>query len=166
MTPAPMTLRPARIAGRAAAFALGTMALAGCAGMTYGTGVPSTEQTMRDIIGIVDLTPEDKAPIAYRPRAGIVAPPTTATLPQPVDPATTAAAGFPQETTAARLVATPIGGGRARGGTFDANGQPVRQFLTEPPIEYRTPSPDAPMAIAPPPPEQRRRFSLRDLWPF
>lgn len=37
----------------------------------------------------------------------------------------------------------------AKGGmSVDANGNPVRKYLTDPPVEYRQPDPNAPIAVA------------------
>ncbi len=151
---------------RALTLAASVASLAGCAGLTYGTGVATSTQTIRDVVGIADMTPDARDPINYQARAGLVTPP-SASLPPPVDPTTTALADFPQDEPGPQFVSRPVfAGGAARGGAVDAAGQPVRQYLTEPPTEYRTPAPDAPMAIAPTPPEQRRRFDIRSLWPF
>jgi hypothetical protein len=48
----------------------------------------------------------------------------------------------------------------SRAGSYDAEGRPVRRFLTEPPAEYREPDPNAPMTIQEQE-ESRRGFSLR-----
>jgi hypothetical protein len=52
-----------------------------------------------------------------------------------------------------------------RGGSVDAQGNPTRRFLVEPPAEYRVPDPSAPVDPTPPP-EQKKSFKLSDLWPF
>jgi hypothetical protein len=52
-----------------------------------------------------------------------------------------------------------------RGGSIDAEGNPTRRYLTEPPAEYRVPDPSAPVDPEPPP-EQKKSFKLSDLWPF
>lgn len=83
-----------------AALLLGGLALtvAGCqSGMTYGTGRSPGMQTVEDIVGISMITNEQKEPIDYKPRPAIVAPPTVAVLPPPVDGTTTAtvAANWP-----------------------------------------------------------------------
>jgi hypothetical protein len=52
-----------------------------------------------------------------------------------------------------------------RGGSVDAQGNPTRRYLTEPPAEYRVPDPNA--AVDPePPPEEKKPFKFPDLWPF
>lgn len=57
--------------------------------------------------------------------------------------------------------ADPLGAARStRSGSLDEQGRPVRRYLTEPPVEYREPDPNAPTTIADKP-EQRRGFSLR-----
>lgn len=50
----------------------------------------------------------------------------------------------------------------SRAGSFDAQGQPVRRYLTEPPVEYRAPDPNAPMTIQEQ--QSRRGFSLRRVF--
>jgi hypothetical protein len=56
----------------------------------------------------------------------------------------------------------------SRGGSVDSNGQPIRQYLTEPPAEYRVPDPNAPMEVEDPnAPRKRLLFpNLSKLWPF
>ena len=142
----------------------GATAVAGCSSITYGTGTSTTTQTVADIVNIVDIVPSAKEPIDYRPRGNLVTP-ATADLPPPA-PAPTVANNAPQDANrAGQPVVNPFGGGGNRGGSLDPTGQPVRRYLTEPPVDYRQPSPDAPVAIAERPPQQRR-FSLRSLWPF
>jgi hypothetical protein len=53
---------------------------------------------------------------------------------------------------------------RAKTGSVDENGNPVRKYLTEPPSDYRTPDPDAPLEIT----EKKKKtgFKWPDLWPF
>lgn len=77
----PPPARRIRLSGPAAAMA--ALALGGCAnGVTYGTGTPTGMQTLTDVTGMVSLRGEQRDPIDYRPRAGIVAPPGS-TLPPP-----------------------------------------------------------------------------------
>lgn len=69
--------------------------LAGCSGVTtYGTGIDPGTQTIRDITGLVKLSPDDKEQIQYQERAGIVAPPNAA-LPPPGEQPTVVASNFP-----------------------------------------------------------------------
>jgi len=65
--------------------------LAGCSGTTYGTGISPEEQTIKDVMSLASLGSEEKPPIDYKPRGGIVAPPST-NLPPPVDSSTKTAA--------------------------------------------------------------------------
>jgi hypothetical protein len=53
---------------------------------------------------------------------------------------------------------------RARSGSVDENGNPVRKYLTEPPADYRVPDPNAPLEIT----EKKKKtgFKFPDLWPF
>lgn len=67
----------------AAAIAAMAVALAACQSNTYGTGRSPGLQTVEDIVGIAALSNEKREPIDYKPRPGIVAPPSTATLPAP-----------------------------------------------------------------------------------
>jgi hypothetical protein len=54
-----------------------------------------------------------------------------------------------------------------RGGSVDAQGNPTRRYLVEPPAEYRVPDPNAPIDPTPPPEEKKKSsFKLSDLWPF
>ncbi len=48
----------------------------------------------------------------------------------------------------------------AKNGSVDAQGNPVRKYLTEPPVDYRAPDPEAPLAI---PEEKKKGFKW---WPF
>ena len=52
---------------------------------------------------------------------------------------------------------------KSKRGSVDANGNPVRKYLTEPPVAYREPDPNAPMSD---PPKTKSKFSLSKLWPF
>ena len=55
---------------------------------------------------------------------------------------------------------------RARTGSVDANGNPVRRYLTEPPVDYREPDPTAPTDITEKKKKSGGGFSLGSLWPF
>jgi len=194
--------------------------VAGCSGVTYGTGTRTEMQTIQDVTGLLSLSGPEQPEIEKTPRGGIVAPPTTANLPPPVDPTTTASVDWPNDPDeAARRrkaeeEAQPLqphasaGAVRdpgfrlpkkffenqkqqeeawdysrgpnpntqegfkklaemksERGGSLDAEGNPVRRYLIEPPAEYRKPDPDAPVDPEAPP-KKKKPFSLRDLWPF
>lgn len=69
--------------------ALLATALAGCSGTTYGTGVSPEKQTLTDVMSIASLGSDDRPPIDYKPRGGIVVP-ANKSLPPPVQ---TASAG-------------------------------------------------------------------------
>jgi hypothetical protein len=217
------------VAGRALALAAvcGMPGLvAGCSGVTYGTGTSTELQTIQDITGMLALGAPDKPEIDTKPRGGIVAPPTTASLPAPVDDTVTGSvepsdwpndpdegarkrkaeqdAQAPQSASANAIRDPGIRLSKAmlekqkqqqalqekpwdysrgpnpnlmgrkkefaemkseRGGSLDANGQPVRRYLTEPPAEYRVPDADAPVDPKAPP-KKKKPFSFRDLWPF
>lgn len=53
----------------------------------------------------------------------------------------------------------------AKAGTYDAEGRPVRKYLTEPPSTYREPDPNSPVEITEKP-KKKTKFSLKNLWPF
>lgn len=81
-----------------AAVIVSAVALGGCNGMTYGTGVSPGKQTVEDIAGLASLSGKKSAPIDYEPRPPIVAPPSTATLPKPGETTgTAAAANWPKD---------------------------------------------------------------------
>ena len=54
---------------------------------------------------------------------------------------------------------------RGKGGAYDAEGHPVRKYLTEPPAVYREPDPNSPVEITEKP-KKKNKFSLKSLWPF
>lgn len=54
---------------------------------------------------------------------------------------------------------------KAKRGSVDANGNPVRKYLTEPPVAYREPDPNAPMSD-PPKKKTKLNWDLGKLWPF
>ncbi|MCX5497340.1 hypothetical protein OSH11_21765 [Kaistia dalseonensis] len=161
-------------------------------------------------MSIASLGSKDKPPIDYRPRGGIVAPPTT-DLPAPGSNTTTvandpnwpkdpdaerrqrkaaeaaapldqqspnfvlpagqttytmAAANTPAQDEAAKKAAGQqawLDKRKSKGGSYDANGNPTRKYLTEPPVAYREPDPNAPVAE---PPKQKTKFDISKLWPF
>lgn len=185
------------------------LGLAGCSGTTYGTGISPEQQTLTDVMSIASLGSDEKAPIDYKPRGGIVAPPTT-NLPVPGSaPSTTASVANdpnwpkdPDEAKRAQKAAalarptnqpapnfvlpkgqtsyTVASAGstaqsRAEGkqawdalhsgkmGSVDANGNPTRKYLTDPPVAYRAPDPNEPMKE---PPKSKTKWDLSKLWPF
>ncbi|MCX5512468.1 hypothetical protein C3941_10405 [Kaistia algarum] len=184
--------------------------LAGCSGTTYGTGVSAEEQTMKDVMSLASLGSNDPPPIDYKPRGGIVAPP-TANLPPPgtASAATASAAedpNWPKDPDAAKRkkaeeeaqasanspvpnfilpkgktsydVATTESTDQTRAegkaawdalhkgkaGSYDAQGNPTRKYLTEPPVAYREPDPNQPMKE--PPKSAAKKWDLSKLWPF
>jgi len=52
---------------------------------------------------------------------------------------------------------------KGKTGSVDANGNPVRKYLTEPPVDYREPDPNAPMSD---PPKPKLNWNVSKLWPF
>ena len=161
--------------------------LGGCT--TYGTGVNPGSQTVHDITGLVNVGGDKKAPIDYKPRPPITAPPAGVALPPPGSAAVATASGDwpkdPDEAARARKaaaakaaaedpnyqpdIALPVrhdssndvahdpttdrekdakvrklmAEAKAPAG-IDANGNPVRRTLVEPPVDYRAPDPNAP----------------------
>lgn len=68
----------------AGALVISAALLAGCMGApTYGTDKPADQQLMEDVTGVLALGPKRKERIDYKPRAGIVMPPSTEVLPPP-----------------------------------------------------------------------------------
>lgn len=187
--------------------------LAGCSGTTYGTGISPEKQTFQDVLSIGALSAPQKAPIDYRPRGGIVVPPTdslpipgtdadsadrTASVSAdpnwPKDPdeakraeaaakaarsdsivpnfilpkgqtsySVASAESTPQTRAEGKKAWDELHKGKA--GSTDANGNPVRKYLTEPPVAYREPDPNAPMT-EPPKTKKKWNFDVSKLWPW
>lgn len=142
----------------------GGLALTGCFGPTYGTGVTATDQLFDDLGNAVSLRDRNEGPpINYTPRPGLVTPTDTDTLPPPQESIVTASGDLwpesPEErrarvqreadegrrdpnfivgSDAAAAVGASEGPGRVTAGA----GQ--RIYLTDPPAEYRTPAETAP----------------------
>jgi hypothetical protein len=73
------------------------IALSACTSApTYGTGTRSDVQLVEDIAGIMTITPTPKDPIDYKPRPGVIAPASTAALPEPQEPITKMEGAFPE----------------------------------------------------------------------
>lgn len=81
--------------------ALVLAALAGCSGTTYGTGVSPETQTLTDVMSIASLGGDDKPPIDYKPRGGIVVPPSKS-LPPPGTNVASADTNWPKDQDVAR----------------------------------------------------------------
>lgn len=76
---------------------LGVASLTACTSSpTYGTGTRSDVQLIQDVAGIMTVSPPEKEPIDYKPRPGVVAPASSAALPQPQDSITKQAGVFPE----------------------------------------------------------------------
>lgn len=54
---------------------------------------------------------------------------------------------------------------KGKTGSVDASGKPIRKYLTEPPVDYREPDPNAPMTDPPKKPV-KLGFDISKLWPF
>lgn len=52
---------------------------------------------------------------------------------------------------------------KGKAGSYDAQGNPTRKYLTEPPVAYREPDPNQPMKE---PPKTQKKWDLSKLWPF
>lgn len=102
--------------------------LASCSTVTYGTGTPTTAQTIRDVVGILDITP-DREIIVYEERPDLQTPP-TATLPPPQPADETAPAPRPV-LTPAQVQSCAIAPGQIA-----------------PPPDYCIPNPNAPAVVA------------------
>ena len=142
----------------------GGLAVTGCFGPTYGTGVTATDQLFNDLGNAVSLRDRNAAPpINYTPRPGLVEPTDTTTLPPPQENIVSASGELwpesPEErrarvrreadegrrdpnfivgSDAAAAVGASEGPGRVTAGV----GQ--RVYLTDPPAEYRAPAETAP----------------------
>jgi hypothetical protein len=163
------------------------VAAAGCTSLTYGTGTNTSLQTFQDLTSLANfgVAPRGREEeIAYAARPGLVIPPTM-DLPPPGDPAARAAS-LPVNQEGADAPG-PLGIGTIRGsapstglvvssdvyfsptGSVDAQGNPIRVTIVEPPASYRVPDPTAPVtseqAAVPQGGSSWSRF-WRSLWPF
>jgi hypothetical protein len=159
--------------------------LAGCSSLTYGTGTNTSLQTFQDLTSVINPgAVQRREEIAYAPRGALVIPPTM-DLPAPGTPEATAA-NFPVDQANGDRPG-PLGMGTLRGqapstglvvsndvffsptGSVDANGNPVRFTIVEPPAAYRIPDATAPLTSEGAAEVQRAtgwsRF-WRSLWPF
>jgi predicted small secreted protein len=190
-----------------AALALTAVALGGCMGTTYGTGVNPGAQTVKDIGGLVDLGGQKKSTIDYKPRPPLAAPPPGVAPPPPGSAGVVASSGDwpndPDVAAGARKagdgrnaalgknayyaktdalsdpgIKVPVqhptgviwnnrdGSAEAAASTkeqdaqtkklmadaksavgVDANGNPIRKTLSDPPVTYREPDPSAPTSF-------------------
>lgn len=72
--------------------------LAGCSGNTYGTGVSSEKQLLKDVTSLVSLgSADDKPRISYNSRPKLVKAPQVAALPTPAETITGDAGYFPED---------------------------------------------------------------------
>jgi len=190
-----------RVVACAAVVAAG-VALSACNSMTYGTGTSPGAQTLKDVAGIADLTGKKKDKIDYEPRPSIVVPPSTASLPQPVNGNEALGPNWPNDPDekTAKLKATvaaleaegkhiniklPQGAeppkdpyadltpkernalvrklaAEAKGVVaVDANGNPVRRYLSDPPVIYRQAD-----LTAPPPATVDEKKKKKKWWQF
>jgi hypothetical protein len=73
------------------------IALSACTSApTYGTGTRSDVQLVEDIAGIMTISPKEKEAIDYKPRPGVIAPASTAALPEPQESITKQEGAFPE----------------------------------------------------------------------
>lgn len=140
------------------ALVLGSIALAGCLGPTYGTDKTSGEQLLDDLSSTLSLGGNRAPAINYAPRPDIVQPANAATLPAPQQSVTEQAGVWPeaQEQRRARIRAEidegrtdpRFVGGPDAVAALGASPGPARTgapgtrrtFLTDPPTEYSTPT--------------------------
>jgi hypothetical protein len=54
----------------------------------------------------------------------------------------------------------------SKAGSVDAEGKPIRKYLTEPPAAYREPDPTSTVPVDEEPEKKKKKFSLKNLWPF
>jgi hypothetical protein len=83
--------------------------LAACSATTYGTGTSAGLQTVTDLVKAASLG-EKKDPIDFNPRPPVVAPPSTAALPQPGSGSTgpAVAANWPNDPDQQSVVKTQV----------------------------------------------------------
>lgn len=142
----------------------GGLAVAGCFGPTYGTGVTASDQLMDDLGNAVSLRDRNPAPpINYTPRPGLVEPTDTTTLPPPQENIVSASdelwpespeelrARVRQEADEGRRDPNFIVGsanteavGASEGPSRATRTAGQRIYLTDPPTEYRIPAQSAP----------------------
>lgn len=159
----------------------GGLAVAGCFGPTYGTGVTVSDQLFDDLgnaISLGDRTPPP--PINYTPRPGLVTPADTATLPPPQENIVSASGELwpesPEELRArVRRQADEgrrdpdfiVGGeaaaavGASEGPALTAAGAGRRVYLTDPPDQYRVPAGSAPYGDLGPTERAKQRAAAR-----
>lgn len=141
----------------------------------YGTDKTANEQLVEDLTGILSLAPKQRPQIEYQPRPELVKPETTAVLPPPQDSVTTATAWpesperrrerLRQEATdnqdnpayRSPIVVDRDGSGANNSVTQAQQAEfrrrmavqnaanPQRQYLSEPPGEYRQAAATAPV---------------------
>ncbi|MEL6922355.1 MAG: hypothetical protein AAFO77_15315, partial [Pseudomonadota bacterium] len=136
-----------------------TVSLAGCFGPTYGTGETQVDALMNDLGNSISLGDRRKQePINFAPRADVVRPSTTATLPTPQENIARSSDAWPESPEELRArVLTDIENdrrdpnfitsrsqaaalGASEGPNQRALGTGNRRFLTDPPAEYRIPA--------------------------
>lgn len=133
------------------------VAVSGCFGPTYGTGVTAGDQLVADLGGALSLAPEKKAPINYVPRPDIVTPADANQLPAPQEKIADTSPEWPESTEQKRqrILASIEAGNRpdnfvtnkkqaAELGASEGPGRGTtagkRIYLTDPPGEYRQPA--------------------------
>jgi hypothetical protein len=141
------------------AFGAGVLTLSGCMGPTYGTDKTATEQLFDDITGSLSPGKKNRTVINYTPRAGLVKPTDTTTLPPPQQNIADTSPDWPEspEERLARIK-KEVDEGRYLPNLSETddpdkplqkNAHPVasagqRVYLTDPPSEYRQPAETAP----------------------
>ncbi|MBO6639594.1 MAG: hypothetical protein JJ920_17665 [Roseitalea sp.] len=158
----------------------GSLALAGCFGPTYGTGVTATDQLFDDLgnaISLGDRTPPPQ--INYTPRPDIVRPTETSSLPAPQESIATASGQWPESPEERRERVRREADDGLRDPNFIANRRDAealgasegpdrvqasatrRVYLTDPPTEYRQPAETAAYGDLGPTESQKARAAKR-----
>lgn len=159
----------------------GGLAIAGCFGPTYGTGVTATDQLMDDLGNAISLRARnEQAPINYNPRPDLVSPTDTTNLPPPQENIVTASGELWPESPEERRarvrreaddgVRDPnfiVGSdavaeaGASEGPSRSAASASQRVYLTDPPVEYRVPAESAPYGDLGPTERAKERAARR-----
>lgn len=150
-----------RSIGRSAIVATSLFALAGCLGPTYGTDKTAGEQLMDDLGSSLSLGRGEQTRINYAPRPDLVNPPQAGALPAPQQSVVEQENAWPEspeerrariraEIDAGEQDARFVGGrdivravGASEGPANPGGPGAPRVYLTDPPSEYRVPSPTA-----------------------
>ncbi|WP_245412754.1 hypothetical protein [Oceaniradius stylonematis] len=175
-----MSNKVLRSTGSMALVCAGGLALAGCFGPTYGTGVTATDQLFDDLnnaISLGDRTPPPR--INYTPRPDIVRPADPNNLPPPQESIATASGQWPESPEEQRARVRREADEGLRDPNFIANRRDAeaigasegpdrvqasavrRVYLTDPPVEYRQPAETAAYGDLGPTESEKERAAKR-----